>query len=134
MSRGDYNTWNKMRIELNEKIQYFVAKEDKLVIENAKKAIAETYFLMGNKKKGEDLFESYLKDNTEWGWGWIGWSDQYWLCKRENSDYIQGEKLLQKALNIPSLKDRNSVEDRLLELYSESEQEEKLIVLEKKLK
>ena len=80
------------------------------------------------------ILRNFLSANTECGWGWIGWSDQYWLCKSNGADYKRGEEILLKALSVPNLKDRDSVEDRLLELYSESEQEEKLIALEKMFK
>ena len=128
------DVYGKMRIHLNEQIQNFIDKDDELSSENAKRAIAETHFLMGNIKIGEKLFENYLSANPEWGWGWIGWSDQYWLCKGECADYKRGEEILLKALNVPGLKDRDSAVDRLLELYGESEQDEKLKALEKKFK
>ena len=97
------------------------------------RAIAETYFYIGNIKKGEKLFEKYLSENPRWGWGWIGWSDQYWICKREKANFIKGEELLLKALTVPGLNDRDDVEDRLLELYNESGQDEKLNNFEKEI-
>ena len=45
----------------------------------------------------------YLSENPKWGWGWIGWSDQYWLCERENANYIKGEDILLKALAVTDL-------------------------------
>lgn len=44
-----------------------------------------------------------------------------------------GEELLLKALEVSVLRDKDDVEDRLLELYSVSEQYEKLQNLEKKI-
>ena len=128
------DVYGKMRIHLNEQILTLIEKDDELSSENAKRAIAETHFLMGNIKIGEKLFENYLSANPEWGWGWIGWSDQYWLCKGERANYERGEEILLKALNVPGLKDRDSTVDRLIELYSESEQNDKLKALEKKFK
>lgn len=125
--------YGNMRIQLNEQIQNFTDAEEELTLENAKRAIAETYFFLGDIKKGEELFEKYLSENPRWGWGWIGWSDQYWLYKREKVNFIKGEELLLKALTVQGLNDRDDVEGRLLGLYSESEQDEKLNSLEKKL-
>ena len=71
--------------------------------------MAETYFSMGNKEKGEMLFQDYLKADPEWGWGWIGWSDQYWLFKEQDADYKRGEDILFKALTIPGLRDKEYV-------------------------
>lgn len=127
-------SYGEIRIGLNEKIKEFIEKDDNLSFENAIRAIAETHFYMGNSKKGEEIFENYLRLNVEWGWGWIGWSDQYWLCKGERADYKRAEEILLKALSVPNLKDRDSVQERLLDLYSESEQKEKFKNLDKKLK
>lgn len=124
--------YGKMRIHLNEQIQYFVDEDDQLSIENAKRSIAETHFLMGNINKGEELFENYMIANPQWGWGWIGWSDQYWLCKGESADYKRGEEILLKALCVSGLEDRDCVEERLMNLYSDSGEEEKLKAFEKK--
>ena len=125
--------YGNIRIQLNEQIHDFTHLEDKLTIENTKRAIAETYFLLGNVKKSEELFELYLSENPKWGWGWIGWSDQYWLCERENANYIKGEDILLKALAVTDLEDRGCVEDRLLDLYNQSSQDEKLESLEHRL-
>lgn len=125
--------YGNLRISLNEQIQIFTVSEDQLTMENAKRAIAETYFLLGDFGKGEELFQGYLSESPKWGWGWIRWSDQYWLFKGKVANYVKGEELLLKALAVPDLDDRDCVEDRLLELYSESGQDEKLKRLEDKL-
>jgi hypothetical protein len=57
---------------MNEQIISFTDTSEELTLENAKRAIAETHFYLGNIKKGEELFEKYLSENPRWGWGWIG--------------------------------------------------------------
>lgn len=126
--------YGKLRIQMNNDILQFLIKDDQLSIENARRAIAETYFLLGNKDKGEELFEGYLKDSPEWGWGWIGWSDQYWMGKKEYTDYKRSEEILLSALSIYGLRDRDSVEERLLNLYNDYSEDEKYKALEQKLK
>ncbi len=118
--------YGNLRISMNEQIITFTDVKEELTLENAKRAIAETYFYIGNIKKGEELFEKYLSENPRWGWGWIGWSDQYWIRRAVKPDFYKGEELLLKALDVSNLIDREDVEVRLLELYSESEQKEKL--------
>lgn len=118
--------YGNLRISMNEQIISFTDASEELTLENAKRAIAETYFYLGNIKKGEELFEKYLSENPSWGWGWIGWSDQYWLRRAIKPDFSKGEELLLKALNVSNLADRDAVERRLLNLYSDSEQNEKL--------
>ncbi len=121
------------RIFINEQLQDYLEPDEILAWENVRRAVAETHFYMGNIEKGKELFSRYLNENPKWGWGWIGWSDQYWLCKHEKADFKRGEEILLKALEVTALEDRWDVEDRLRELYSESEQEDKLRIFEEKL-
>ncbi|WP_291643920.1 SEC-C metal-binding domain-containing protein [Clostridium sp.] len=125
--------YGNLRISMNEQIISFTDTSEELTLENAKRAIAETHFYLGNIKKGEELFEKYLSENPRWGWGWIGWSDQYWLIRTIKPDFCKGEELLLKALNVSNLVSRDAVEGRLLNLYSESDQNEKLNSLEKEI-
>lgn len=128
------DVYGEMRIFLNENMQVCLKSDDILTLENSQRAIAETYFIIGNTELGEKLFEQLLNENPRWGWGWIGWSDQYWLCKGEKADFKKGEELLVKALNIKNVNDRSYIEERLLELYNESGEHEKLQALEGRLK
>ncbi|MGD9567060.1 MAG: SEC-C metal-binding domain-containing protein [Sedimentibacter sp.] len=128
------SSYGNIRIQLNEQVLNYLEKDDELSIENAKRAIAETHFMIGNIDKGEELFEQYLKEDPQWGWGWIGWSDQYWLFKGELADFKRGEEILLKALSVTDIRDRVDVEGRLLELYSESEDKKKLKELENMIK
>jgi hypothetical protein len=50
------------------------------LVKNMKCAIADSYFSLGNKKKTDSLYREWLEKDPQWGWGWIGWSDCYWLC------------------------------------------------------
>lgn len=120
------DSYGNIRIDLNKQILDFLEEGDDLTAENANRAIAETYFVMGDIKKSEELFETYLNEDPNWGWGWIGWSDQYWLCNRKSPDFKKSEQLLLKALNNPDVRDREDIEERLLNLYSESGETEKL--------
>lgn len=119
------NLYGNIRIQFTEELLDYLEKDDDLSFENAKRAIADTYFFMGNNEKGEELFNNYVKEDPNWGWGWIGWSDQYWLNNEGDNDYTKAEDILLKALSVPELRDREDVEERLLDFYNESDQKEK---------
>lgn len=121
------------RIKFNTEALAYYKKVDKLCLENARRAIADSYYLLGDIDKAEELYKEFLEEDPTWGWGWIGWSDNYWLCKHENADYKKGEEILVKALEVKNLRDWGDVGDRLLELYSVSEQQHKEKMLEKEL-
>jgi tetratricopeptide (TPR) repeat protein len=44
--------------------------------ENAKRDIADAYAEMGNPEKCLHLYEEHLKEDSLWGWAWIGYFRQ----------------------------------------------------------
>jgi hypothetical protein len=48
-----------------------------LLTENRRRALAESYYELGETGKAESLYRDWLKLDPRWGWGWgwIGWSD-----------------------------------------------------------
>lgn len=131
----------------NENPQYFEMRIDfcrdyierypyqsELNIENMKRAIAESYFLSGKVDEGEKLFARYLTEDPSWGWGWINWSDCYWvLSSKHANDYNKGEELLKKALAIEEVRDREDILERLMCLYNETGQIEAAKDIEKEI-
>ncbi|MEW6375152.1 MAG: SEC-C metal-binding domain-containing protein [Thermodesulfobacteriota bacterium] len=99
-------------------------REDPLVIENMKRAIAESYFEIGQPQKAETLFKKWLEEDPQWGWGWIGWSDNYWLYHGESKNYERAEELLREGLFVKNVRDRDELLERLESLYSETGREE----------
>ncbi|MDD4570211.1 MAG: SEC-C metal-binding domain-containing protein [Tepidanaerobacteraceae bacterium] len=114
---------------------YLKISEDieQLNIENMRRAMAESYILLGKQKEGDALFESFLKDNPQWGWGWINWSDCYWLSHK-NNDSEKAEAILKKALSIKGLMDREDVLERLMNFYDENDRKAEADVIERELK
>lgn len=85
-----------------------------------KRAIAETYFQTGRSHDGEQLFKENLEVNPTWGWGWIGWSDQFWLHAEEsNKNSEKAISILKQALEVKGLEDRHDVLERLYDLYTD---------------
>ncbi len=78
--------------------------------------VADTYFRLGNADKGDELFAGYLKDDPEWGCGWIGWSDQYNIYG-EHKDTDKAIDILKQGLEVKELNDRWDVLDRLHQIY-----------------
>jgi uncharacterized protein len=88
---------------------------------NMRKAIAESYFELGNKEKGEELFKEYLEQKPTWGWGWIAWSDIYWMTENpEDRDNEKAISILKEALKVERIEDKADVQERLKDLYNEA--------------
>lgn len=116
--------------------EYIKRSEDKqqLNVQNMKISIAESYIRLGRQNEGDALFERYLKDDPEWGWGWIGWSDCYWIFHgNEHNDNEKAEAILKKALSVKGLRDREDVLARLLNFYSDNDRNEEADAIEREL-
>jgi len=88
--------------------------EEQWRTENLRRALAETYFEIGEHGKADELFDSWLTADPEWGWGWIGRSDCYRDSFRTGPvDPDRAEELLRRGYSIPGVRDRDEVADRL---------------------
>jgi tetratricopeptide (TPR) repeat protein len=88
---------------------------------NIRILLAECYFKMGNAEKADFLFKDWLNAEPDWGAGWIGWSDLYWLWNLGvEKDFKKAKKILSQGLKVHNINDRNAMEKRLKDLKSES--------------
>lgn len=95
------------------------AADDDLLTENRRRALAESYFELGETGKAEALYREWLQADPAWGWGWIGWSDCYRFARAERRDLPRAEELLREALAVPGVRDHHDVVERLAYLYDE---------------
>jgi tetratricopeptide (TPR) repeat protein len=89
---------------------------------NFLRAEAESYWQLGEIETAEAKFEALIEANRDWAWGYIGWSDMYWLLRDSPKDYDKGEAILKRALARRRLEDRADVQDRLDSLREERAQ------------
>ncbi|MCI0423456.1 MAG: SEC-C domain-containing protein [Acidobacteria bacterium] len=90
-----------------------------LITENFRRAVAESYFELGEAGKADELYRQWLDTDPQWGWGWIGWSDGYWLTRAESRNLRKAEELLQQGLSVVRVRDRKDIVERLTDLYKE---------------
>ena len=79
----------------------------------------ESLWALGRKDEAEAAFSNLVEQMPDQGWGYIGWSDEYWLGKNSAKDYARAETILKGALEQPTLEDRMDVLERLVDLYAE---------------
>jgi len=94
--------------------------ENRLMVENRRRAVAESYFELGGTDKAEALFEHWLDADPSWGWGWIGWADLHFFTNDRPKDYSRAEELLRRGYTTPGVRDREDIADRLVLLYRET--------------
>ena len=83
------------------------------------RAEAEAYWRLGDVGTAEIKFEALIQENPDEPWGYVAWSDLYWLYERSPKDYDRGEAILQCALARPQLEERDAVLERLAQLRAE---------------
>jgi tetratricopeptide (TPR) repeat protein len=98
--------------------------DDDLMTENRRRALAESYFELGEAKKAEALYRDWLKADPGWGWGWIGWSDCYRFTHTERQDFQRCEQILREGLSTAEVRDRSDLAERLADLCEEQGRDE----------
>jgi tetratricopeptide (TPR) repeat protein len=103
-----------------EYLERFPDSEPETVV-NMLRAQGEALWRMGRRPEAEATYAALVERLPDEGWGYIGWSDQYWLMHQKDAspEYELGESILKLALIRPSLCDREDVLERLAELYGE---------------
>jgi tetratricopeptide (TPR) repeat protein len=93
--------------------------DDELMTENRRRALADSYYELGETGKAEALYHDWLQLDPRWGWGWIGWSDCHRFTRTELRDGARSEQLLREGLAIADVRDRSDLVERLADLCEE---------------
>ncbi|MCI0664173.1 MAG: SEC-C domain-containing protein [Acidobacteria bacterium] len=93
--------------------------EDELLMGNCRRALADSYFELGETGKADGLYREWLNTDPQWGWGWIGWSDCHRFTCRESVNLHKAEELLQEGLSIAGVRDSQDIAERLADLYED---------------
>ena len=112
------------RIEVCEKALEMFDRNDPVIVGNFRRGIAGSWFGLGETDKTDRLYREWLKADPQWGWGWIGWSDCYWLTRQEFQNLSRGEEILQEGMKVPGVRDLTYLADRLIDLYREQGRDE----------
>ena len=101
--------------------------------ENTRRAIAESYFDIGEPEQGDFEFETMVQEDPTFGWAYIGWADCYaWACEEPQFDKAYG--ILDRGLSQAGLRDRKDVLERAISYSEESGDEEKARDYKKQLR
>jgi tetratricopeptide (TPR) repeat protein len=93
--------------------QYF-PYADRVVIQNMKRAEAESYYRLGRVDEGEACFQQLIQEYPNFVWGYIGWGDMY-TCTWSDAvpiDYDRAETIYRMAID-RDLPDKAEAQDRL---------------------
>lgn len=95
-------------------------RENGSLVENTRRAIADSHYSLGEKSKCDLLYSTWLEENPDWGWGYIGWADCYWFDKpKDPSNLAKAEEILKRALLRENLNDIECVRERAIDLFKD---------------
>lgn len=112
------------RIAVGEEFLKRFAVDHDLITENWRRAIAESYFELGETRKTDSLYDEWLNADPQWGWGWIGWSDCYRHTRTEFPDLKRSEEFLRKGFAVAGVRDRGDMAERLADLCQDQGRDE----------
>jgi tetratricopeptide (TPR) repeat protein len=98
--------------------------DEGLMVENRRRALAESYFELGETEKAEALYREWLDADPCWGWGWIGWSDCFRFTRTEGVDLNRCEQILREGFAVADVRDRADIADRLADVCEEQGRDE----------
>jgi tetratricopeptide (TPR) repeat protein len=107
------------RIALCEKALGIFDAGETLMVENCRRALAESCFELGETGKADSLYREWLSADPQWGCGWMGWSDCYQFTRTEFKDLPRAEALLREGMAIEGVRDFEYLAERLIDLYEE---------------
>ena len=114
------SSFYKKRIDYCKEFISLFPETDSLTLHNMKRAVAESYFALGDSSKGDEAFKKLIKEYSENIWGYIGWGDMYFLPmnKKEAPNYERAEQIYRMALD-KDFEEEDILIERLNELKKE---------------
>jgi len=117
--------WHERRIQFCEEYLRKFADENQLTRENMRRALAEATFGTRDRARGDALYDQWLKADLQWGWGWIGWADNYSIgAPGPDIDLPRAETLLRQGIKVSEVRDREYLLERLSHLCAEQGRDE----------
>jgi hypothetical protein len=109
--------YNAQRLRVSQAYQHLFPEMDAHTRVNIRRAEAEALWVLGHQPEAEAVYHHLVVTLPDQAWGYIGWADQYARCRDDAPNYMRAETLLKYALSRPHLDDRESVLERLINLY-----------------
>ena len=107
--------------------------DDRLTIENTRRAIADSYFALGDEAECDRLYSEWLETDPKWGQGYVGWARNYEHGWHGRKNMEKAACLYEKALGIDGLRDWEDVIGQALSFYEEIENNDKIDELRNEL-
>jgi tetratricopeptide (TPR) repeat protein len=94
--------------------------DDTQMKQNTCRAIADSYYEMGETAECDRLYEKWLAEDPKWGWGYLGWFMCYESTYNGRQDITKATEIINRALNEPDVRGRLDIVDKALVFYEEN--------------
>lgn len=113
------------RIRVGEEVLRRFTDCGQLEVENWRRAIAESWFWLGETSTADQLYRGWLDEDPQWGFGWVGWASGYLPPPRASAstDYRRAEELLRQGLAVSGVRDRKAIAEWLRRTREEGERQ-----------
>jgi len=91
--------------------------DDDLTMENTRRAIADSYFELGDEAECDRLYSEWLETDPKWGQGYVGWASNYENEWHGRKNTEKAASLYEKALGIDGIRDREDVFSQALSFF-----------------
>ena len=93
----------------------------------------EALWQLGRQAEAKAVFADAIRRLPDEAWLYIGWADHYWQWESTPGDYVRGEAILRRTLARDTIDDRESVLERLHDLYQRWEKPQEAATAAKEL-
>jgi len=108
--------YHEHRVRLAADFLQLVGDPDRSMRESLRRELAHGWSELRRRDQSDALFAAWLREDPEWGWGWIGWADTYHYCRGGDRDLARAEELLERGLAVEDARDRDALTDRQADL------------------
>lgn len=71
------DAFHEKRAEYCNEFVELLPESSNTILRNMKKAEGESYFIIGEKEKGDNKFQRLIDEHPQWVWSYLGWGDMY---------------------------------------------------------
>jgi hypothetical protein len=104
--------------------------EEEGIAQGMRRAMAESIHLGGNPARADALYEEWLAVDPRWGWGWIGWSDNYSIRSgRAGKELPKAEAILKRGLAWADVRDKDDMVGRLADRLEDQDRHEEAVAV-----
>jgi len=97
----------------------------KLIRNNTRRAIGESYVRLGRSAEGVEVFESLIADEPNWSWGHIALAD-YYAMDCDPAHYDKAVEIIDRASQLPLIDEYDALRERAELYFGEMDDDEKI--------